>query len=548
MSTRASGEPYAFAPEERPLFPGSPYSPIHTPQRRILYGCAGVLTGVGSTFGNSLVTVNVPNLAGELGAYVVELSWLPAVYVAFNATANLSLVKARAQFGVPQVTGVLLVAYALAAVLQLAWPTFAAAVVIRAVSGMAAAALVTMTIYFLLQAFPIRLRPMALLGGISLTQLGPVFARMVPVEMLAADHWRGLHLMELGVALATLAVVAALPLPPSDRSRQFERLDLVTIGLTIPAMLLLCGVLAVGRLLWWTDTPWLGWALAAAVPLFAAAILVEHNRARPLLQTRWVGTLDIARFVAVSLLVRLALAEQTYGSVGLLTAGGLNNDQLRVLFALVGGAMVLGVAVAALTLSERRLPYLILAATLVIALAAWLDSHATNLTRPEQLYLSQALIGFGTTLFIGPALIYGFLRMLSRGGDHFVTFIVLFSTTQNLGGLAGSALLGTVQTAAARAHAVALSEKLAGFDPQVAARIQAGASTLGGAVVDPIARGAQGAGLLAQSMLREANVLAFNDTFRFVAILALLTAAYLAYIIVFNTIRRRRAAQAESPA
>ncbi len=136
--------------------------------------------------------------------------------------------------------------------------------------------------------------------------------------------------------------------------------------------------------------------------------------------------------------------------------------------------------------------------------------------------------------------------MLSRGGDHFVTFIVLFSTTQNLGGLAGSALLGTVQTAAARAHAVALSEKLAGFDPQVAARIQAGATTLGGAVVDPLARSAQGAGLLAQSMLREANVLAFNDTFRFVAILALLTAAYLAYIIVFNTIRRRRAARAES--
>lgn len=544
----SGGTAYEFAPEEQPLFPGSPYSPSHTIQRRILYGCVGVLTAVGSGFGNAMVTVNVPSLAGGLGVYVVQLSWLPAIYVAFNATANLSLVKARAQFGIPQVTGILLAAYVAACLLQLAWPAFATALLTRAVSGMAAAALVTMAVYCLLQAFPIKLRPLALIGAISLSQLGPVLARIVPVETLAADQWAGLRLIELGVALAMLAAVVGVKLPPSDRSREFERLDLVTIALTVPAMVLLCGVLAEGRLVWWNETPWLGWALAAAVPLFTAAVLIEHNRARPLLQTRWVGTLDIMRFAVVAVLVRLALAEQTYGSVGLLTAGGLTNDQLRILFALVGAAMVLGMVVAVLTLSEARLPYQVLAAILIIALAAWLDSGATNLTRPEQLYLSQSLIGFGTTLFIGPALVYGFLRMLSRGGDHFVTFIVLFGMTQNLGGLAGSALLGTYQTISARAHAAALSEHLTGFDPQVAARLQDGATSLAGTLADPLARGGQGAGLLAQSLFREANILAFNDTFRFVAVLALLTGGYLMYIIIFNRVRRARAAGAETPA
>lgn len=544
----SGGTAYEFAPEEQPLFPGSPYSPPHTIQRRIFYGCVGVLTAVGSGFGNAMVTVNVPSLAGGLGVYVVQLSWLPAIYVAFNATANLSLVKARAQFGIPQVTGLLLAAYVAACLLQLAWPAFATALLTRAVSGMAAAALVTMAVYCLLQAFPIRLRPMALIGAISLSQLGPVLARIVPVETLAADQWAGLRLIELGVALAMLAAVVGVKLPPSDRSRQFEGLDLVTIALTVPAMVLLCGVLSEGRLLWWNETPWLGWALAAAVPLFTAAVLIEHNRARPLLQTRWVGTLDIMRFAVVAVLVRLALAEQTYGSVGLLTAGGLTNDQLRILFALVAVAMVLGIVVAVLTLSEARLPYQVLAAILIIALAAWLDSGATNLTRPEQLYLSQSLIGFGTTLFIGPALVYGFLRMLSRGGDHFVTFIVLFGMTQNLGGLAGSALLGTYQTISARAHAVALSEHLTGFDPQVTARLQDGATSVAGTVADPLARTGQGAGLLAQSLFREANILAFNDTFRFVAVLALLTGGYLMYIIIFNRVRRARAAGAETPA
>jgi len=501
-----------------------------------------------STFPNALVNTNVPSLAGELGVYAAQLSWLPAVYVAFNATANLSLVKARAQFCIPQVTHAVLFSYLLAGLLQFAWPTFAAAILIRAVNGVAAGALITMAIFYLLQAFPVKLRPLALIGGMSLTQLGPALARTVPVELLAADHWRGLHLMEVGVALAVLAATDAAPLPPSERSKQFEPLDLVTIALTVSAMLLLCGVLAEGRLVWWTDAAWLGWALAAAVPLFAAAMLVEHNRARPLLQTRWIGSSDIVRLTGVALLVRIALAEQTYNAVGLLTAGGLTNDQLRLLFAIVAGAMVLGMLTAALTLSEQRLRYQVLTAALIIAFAAWLDSHATNLTRPPQLYVSQALIGFGTTLFIGPTLVQGFLRMLARGGDHFVTLVVVFSTTQNLGGLAGSALLGSYQTIAARAHAAALAEHLTGFDPQVAARIQGGAAALNGVIIDPLLQGAQGGALLVQAMTREANILAFNDTFRFVAGVALLAAGYVAYIIVVNAIRQRRTARLEVPA
>jgi hypothetical protein len=150
-------------------------------------------------------------------------------------------------------------------------------------------------------------------------------------------------------------------------------------------------------------------------------------------------------------------------------------------------------------------------------------------------------------LFIGPALAYGFLRMLQRGPDHLVTFIVLFSTTQNIGGLAGSALLGSYQVIAARSHALALAEHALPADPQVAARLQAGAQGLAGAIVDPSSRAAQGVGALSQALAREANVLAFNDVFRLVAALALLTALYVVYIRIYNIIRQRRAlAEAQS--
>ena len=506
------------------------------------------MVGVAATFGNALVTVNVASLAGGLDAYIAQLSWLPAIYVAMNATANLTLVKARAQFGIPQVTNVLLLAYGLAATLQVLAPSFVAAALTRAASGMAAAGLLTVGVYYLIQALPARLRPLGLVTGVAIPQLGTPLARLVPVDLLAFDNWRGLSLIEMAVALTALVAINAVRLPPSERSRAFEPLDVLSIGLLVPAALLLCGVLGEGRLLWWTDTPWLGWALAVAIALFAAALLIEGRRARPLLQFRFIGSRDILRFAAVAILVRLALAEQTYGSVGLLTFGGLTNDQLHTLFAIVAAAMVAGMVVAAVTLSETRIPYQVLAAALIIALGAGLDSDASNLTRPPQLYLSQALIGFGTTLFIGPALLYGMLRVLRGGPEMLVSLVVLFSVTQNVGGLAGSALLGTYQTVAVRAHAGSLSERLLAGDPQVAARLQIGARALAGVVDDPSARAAQGGGLTARALGREANILAFNDVFRLVAALALLTAAYLAGLIGFNAARRRRAQPVEAPA
>jgi hypothetical protein len=538
-SGASNAETYHFSPDERRGLPGSPFLARHSGWRRVAYAGTALLTGVCSTFPNALVTVNLGTISGSMGFYIAEASWLPAIYVAMNASANLTLIKARAQFGIPAVMYGLLSVYAGAALLQFALPGLVSAFVIRAIDGMTAAGLITLSIYYLLQVFPPQLRPMAPVIGIGLTQLGTPLARLVPVELLAANSWHGLHLIELAVALGILAVLLAFPLPPGERTKAVEPLDLVTIGLIVPAMLLLCGVLGVARVAWWTDTPWLGWALAAAVPLFALAALVETHRAHPLLQLGWLTGADILRFGAVALLVRLALAEQTYGSVGLLTSGGLTNDQLRTLFAIVAVAMVAGTLCAALTLSEQRLPWQVMISALIIALGAWIDSNATNLTRPPELYLSQALLGFGTTLFIGPALVYGLLRVIRGGADFFVSFVVLFSVTQNVGGLLGSTILGTYQFIQRHAHALALSEHLLATDPSVVDRVGVGANAIAGVVIDPAQRPAQGAGLLVQAMTQEANILAYNDVFRLVAVLALMTALYVGYLIVAYAFKRR---------
>lgn len=547
MSAKAESG-YQFLPEERPLLPGGPFTPAHPLGRRLAYFAVGICVGISATFGNALVNANVANLAGPMGLYVAEASWLPAIFVAMNAAANLALIKARIQFGIFPVTNILLVLYAIIGLSQFVFPGFASAALVRAVSGMTCAGLITLAIYYMLQVFPPKLRPLGLVVAIGLPQLGTPLARMVPLDVLAMNGAHGLYLIEPAVAVVILALINLRPLPPSECAKAFEPLDFVTIGLFIPAMLLLCGVLGLGRLYWWADTPWLGIMLVAGLPLATIAILIEAHRSRPLLRMSWLGSADILRFGAVALLVRLALAEQTYGSVGLLTSGGLTNDQLHTLFGFVALAMVLGMIVACLTLSQERLRLQVAVAALIIAAGAFIDSGATNVTRPPELYLSQALIGFGTTLFIGPALVFGFLRMLAKGPDHFVSFVILFNVTQNVGGLAGSALLGSYQTIQARAHTASLADHLLSGDPQVLQRIQSGAGVLAGIIDDPAQRGIQGAALLGQKLAAEANILAYNDVFRLVAILAVITSGYLFFLIGWAAYcSRRQSLQGVSP-
>ena len=99
-----SDSEYQFAPTERPLLPGSPYAPAHAPWRRFVYVGVAFVLGSAATFDNALISTNVTTLAGSLGEYVAVVTLLPAIYVAVNASANLSLAKARIRWGVPLAT------------------------------------------------------------------------------------------------------------------------------------------------------------------------------------------------------------------------------------------------------------------------------------------------------------------------------------------------------------------------------------------------------------------------------------------------------------
>ncbi|MCS0706498.1 MFS transporter [Massilia aurea] len=508
------------------MLPGSPSTPAHTTKLRLAYLAVGILVTITGGLGNALVAVNLINLQGVLGAYQTETAWLPAAYVMANASMNLLLVKFRQQFGLRLFTECFLVLYALVTLAHLFVNDLGSAIAVRAAHGMLAAAVSPLGLYYTLQGFKKEWRLKGIAISLGTAQLALPLAYIFSGDLLRIAEWRGLYMFELGLALVSLGAVLLLKLPPGDRIKAFRPTDFVTFALFAPGMALLCMVLTFGRIFWWTEQAWIGVALAVSIFLLAAAMCVEHNRANPLLNLRWLTNRSILRVALSLLLVRIVLSEQSVGAVGFLRAVGLDNNQMQSLFLCVLAATVAGIVVSALTVNVKHLMAPQVIALVLMALGAWMDAHATNQTRVEQMYLSQSLLAFGGTLFIGPSLISMIVTVIGNPGA-LISFSVLFGLTQNLGGLIGSALVGTFQIMREKFHSSMIVEGLSLLDPLVAGRIQSGAAAAGQLLADPAARTRQSLASLAASATREANILAYNDVFLMIALIAATSATWI---------------------
>ncbi|NBB66198.1 MFS transporter [Pseudomonas sp. ODNR1LW] len=533
-------------PHERPTLPGSPATPDHTAWLRLQYALTGVLVALVGSLGNAAVTANLTSLQGSLGITPSEAAWLPVVFVMTNACMNLILFKFRQQYGLRLFTQICLTAFVVTCAAHLAVDNYESTLFVRAVAGTAAAGLSSLGFLYMIQAFPAQHRLKGLVIGIGLSSFAVPIARLIMPSLLELNDWRAFYTFELGMALLAWAAVQVLRLPPSERLKLFEPLDFLTFALFAPGVALLAAVLGLGRIVWWTEAPWIGWALAAAIVLLTAALMIEYDRKNPLINVRWLTGPDILRLFGAILLIRITLSEQTSGAVGFLTVVGLGPDQLHGLFLVILLAMIAGTAVSALTLDMTRLNLPIAVALGLIAVGAYMDSDATVLTRPAQIYVSQALVAFASALFVGPALLIGVGKVLQQGARNIISFIVMFSVLQNLGGLAGSALIGTIQVVREKFHSNQLAADITSLDPQVVLRLRQLSGAYSSTITDPALLNAEGAALLTRQVTQQANVLAYNDVFLIIAAIAGLGCAWVTAVHLRPRLKARRQARRDA--
>lgn len=151
-----------------------------------------------------------------------------------------------------------------------------------------------------------------------------------------------------------------------------------------------------------------------------------------------------------------------------------------------------------------------------------MDSHATNLTRPDQMLVSQGIIGIGYALFLPPSMSKGLATAIARGPQYILSFVAVFLFTQNTGGLMSSAFFGSMQIIFEKYHSNILTQQLVLTDPIVAADVKQLSAVYSHVLNDHALLNSEGLAALAQKATLEANVLAYNDVFRLYSCIALI--------------------------
>ena len=489
--------------------------------QKLLYVAAGLSFFVTQGMGMNIVMANIYQLQGEFSATVAEVAWLSAAYMAPYATFSIALFKVRQQYGLRPFAEISIICFVLASCLNLFVTDIHSAIVVRFVSGMAAAPLSSLGFLYILEAFPAQ-RKLTLGLSIALTGtlLSAPLARIVSPDLLDIGGWQALYTMEVGLALAVLPIIYLLPLTPPPRVKVIERVDILSYLLFAGGLGCLAVFLTLGRFYWWFETWWPGVLLATSIGLLALMTMIELPRKNPMLDLRWIFSRTNLHLIAVLLIYRAVSSEQSSTAVSLYQQLGLLNEQTTELYALIILATLLGGAFCALLMLTKYVDTAHVIALTLIAAGAFMDSGLTNVVRPEQMYLSQAMIAFGAAMFLPPVMAKGFGAALAKGPPYLVNFITIFLFTQITGSMLTTGLLGSFVTLREKFHSNILVENILLQNPQVVQRITQLSGGYAHVITDPALLKAEGLSLLGQQVTREAYILAYNDTFLLISVCA----------------------------
>ncbi|MGF7052056.1 MFS family permease [Bosea sp. OAE752] len=516
--------------------------------RALAYMLASVTLAMTQQIGQNIVNTNIYQIQGELGATVAETNWLVAAYMAPNVSLSIALIKIRMQYGLRNFAEISIAGFVLAAALNFFFvQDLQSAVAVRFMSGMAAAPMSSLAFFYMIEPMPPQRK---LTVGLSLaltnTTLGIPVTRLISPYLLDLGGFHSLTMIEMGLALLAFGFVYALPLATPPRIKWIGPFDIVSYLLIAIGFGSIAVALSLGRLYWWLEAPWLGWLLAVAMVCLVLAAIIELHRESPLVDIRWLTSPTTLHFAGTLLLLRLVLAEQTVGASNFFQALGIQNEQTVPLYAIILAAIIAGGLTCAALLRPGRENGFYGAALACVALGAWLDSGATSLTRPDDIWLSQSLVAYGSALFLPAAMAQGLGAAIVRGPIYILSFFTVFLFTQSIGGLFGSAIFGTFITLRTTFHYNVLTEHFTLSDPLVAQRVSQLGGAYGHVLTDPTLTRAEGVSLLAQQATREATVLAYNDAFLLISLIAGLALAGLLTHLAFLQWKARSAAPAAS--
>lgn len=541
---------YQFKPHEQPFMVGSPATPDHPTRRKVFYLLIGIFIGITASFQNGLLVANLTQIQGEMGLTPVEGGWISVAYNMTNACITVLLYKIRQQFGMALFSKITL--FSLLAATSLQWlvsshlldtsaiiiEPYYLEIIARGLSGMVASAMTVLAIFYCLQGMPTAKRISGLILGFGLVQFGIPLSRIISPYLAVDGQLETLFLFELGLTLICFALINILELPPGNTEKVFEKLDFLSFAFFASGLAALAVFLVQGRIQWWT-TPWLSYPLIIAVVTISIALWIETHRKNPMLQVRWMRSRNIIAFTITGAVMRILLSEQNVGAAGLLANLGYGNDQLITFYAVILAASVLALVISIFRTNAMDLRRPVIFAVALIAVGAWLDTDIALNSAPYMFYVSQFMIAFAAVYFMGPMVFEGMFRAIANGPAYIISFSVIFSISQTIGGLAGAAAIQAFTTIRTQMHYADMVSSFNLGDPALMAQVAGAGRMLSTQITDANQANVAAMGQVLQGIQRQATVAAYADLFFLMATIASITTLILLLNYLYHRYHKR---------
>ncbi|MCG0061800.1 MFS transporter [Streptomyces tricolor] len=234
---------------------------------------AGALTGISLGYfmvllDTTVLSVAEPDLASSLGTSTAGLQWAVTGYTVVFAALLLSAGAAADRFGAERLFRCGVTVFALASLLSAAAPGLGVLLLLRAVSGAAAAACVPASMAMIARLYPepaARARAIAVWAAISgaAVAAGPLAGG----ALVGAAGWRAVFLVNVPLALAVLALTRgrSVSCPRSGR-----RIDWPAQLAAVAVLALLTDALIAAGARSWIHAAWSSAGLLIAVPALYA--------------------------------------------------------------------------------------------------------------------------------------------------------------------------------------------------------------------------------------------------------------------------------------
>jgi len=468
----------------------------------------------------SVANVSLPHIGGSFAATPEEATWVLTSYLVSNAIVLPTTGWLAGTIGRKRLLIICILIFTGASALCGAAASLRVLIGARIAQGIGGGALQPIAQAILMESFPPARRGVAMavfaMGIIVAPILGPTLGGFITDEY----SWRWVFYINLPVgAVAILMAQSFIEDPPYIRRKSTRRVDYLGFGFMAIFLGTLQLVLDKGQEDDWFQAAWIRWFVAIAATALVAFIVRELTVHEPIVDLRVLGDRNFAVGTVMVTVVGMVL----YGTTAMLP---LFLQTLLGYSAVDAGLAVsprgLGALLASMTVGrlvgrlDNRL--LMTAGFGLMALSGFLFSGMNLDVAMTNVVTTNIVNGFANPLvFIAMSTTsMGTLRNEQMGNATGI-----YNLMRNTGASIGIAAMTTLLARGAQVHQVELMAHVTPFDPAYRLWLDRTTQDLAPRL-GAVDAGTAALGLLYDTVVRQATLLAYLDNFRRISVLAIL--------------------------